>query len=410
MRLLLVSGVYPPTRAGEADHAQMIAGHLAARGVEVRVLTTRLGATAEEDGSSVWPAMRGWSWRELPRLTWLFWRFRPTVLLLMYIGWIYDDHPMITFLPTVAKLVRPGTWCVTQFENAIGSVPGTSFPARAVRKALTILIGTKRVDDSFGTLLHDSDSIIVLSEHHRRQLTEGTALNDKVVLIPPPPLIPLMKVPTTTRVEGRRRLGLSERDFAIAYFGYVYPRKGLETLGKAFRRVIEARPGIKLVIIGGPLAGAEAYYDGIQKLYRELGISDAVIWTGFIADTRDLAIYLSAADVCAHPIDIGVQLNNSSFAAAAALGLPIVATRGPQLEAPFLHGKNALFCPPMDPAALADAIQAVVTDPALRRRLGEGALALATEWFSWDAAIDRLMTAMMPRVSAPPNSTSSPIV
>ena len=33
------------------------------------------------------------------------------------------------------------------------------------------------------------------------------------------------------------------------------------------------------------------------------------------------------------------------------LGLPIVATRGPQLEAPFLDGQNALFCPPMDPAA-----------------------------------------------------------
>jgi glycosyltransferase involved in cell wall biosynthesis len=410
MRLLLISGTYPPARAAEADHAQMLAERLAARGVEVRVLTaragaaslaTRAGATSEENGCSIWRVMRRWSWRALPRLTWLLWRYRPDVVLLHYIGWIYDDHPMITFIPTVAKLVRPGTRCITQFTNAIGSVPDRMpFPARAVRRALATLLGVNRVHYNFGTLLHDSDSIIVFSDHHRRLLTEGREANNKVILIPPPPLIPLSKAPMMTRGEGRRRLGLSEGEFVVAYFGYVYPRKGLETLGAAFRRVIEARRDIKLVIIGGPLKGAEAYYDGIQELYRELGISDSVIWTGFVVDTHDLAVYLSAADLCVLPIDIGVQLNNSSFAGAAASGLPIVTTRGPLLEAPFVHGRNALFCPPKNPPALAEAIESLVDDPALRRRLAEGALALAQEWFSWDAPIDCIMSAMPSRIAA----------
>jgi glycogen(starch) synthase len=159
--------------------------------------------------------------------------------------------------------------------------------------------------------------------------------------------------------------------------------------------VVRDRPGIRLVILGGPLAGAEAYYEEIQTAYRELEIADSVIWSGFVEDPRDLAIYLSTADVCVLPIDIGIQLNNSSFAAAAASGLPIVTTRGPRLESPFVHGRNVLLCPPKDPAALADAITAVVDDPALRRRLTEGALALSKEWFSWDAAFDRLASAMV---------------
>jgi glycosyltransferase involved in cell wall biosynthesis len=410
MRLLMISGAYPPTRAGEADHARMIAEHLAARGVEVRVLTTRGKETSGENGRSVSRAMRRWSWRELPRLTWQLWRYQPGVLLLIYIGWIYDDHPMITFVPTLAKLVCPGIRCITQFENAIGSEPfRMSLPSRAVRRAFATLLGPKRVHYFYGTLLHDSDSIVVLSDHHRRGLTEGTEADEKVILIPPPPLVPLTKTSTATRAEGRRRLGLSERDFVIAYFGYVYPRKGLETLGAAFRRVIEVRPGVKLAIIGGPLSGAEPYYEKIQTLYGELGISDAVIWTGFIEDTRDLALFLSAADLCTLPIDIGVQLNNSSFAGAAASGLPIVATRGPYLEAPFVHGENALFCPPKDPAALAEAIEAVVDDPALRRRLGEGALALAKEWFSWETAIDRLMSAMAGPITAIPKPPTARI-
>ena len=132
-----------------------------------------------------------------------------------------------------------------------------------------------------------------------------------------------------------------------------------------------------------------------KQLYRELEIADSVIWSGFVEDPRDLAMYLSTADVCVLPIDIGIQLNNSSFAAAAASGLPIVTTRGPRLESPFVHGQNVLLCPPKDSAALADAITAVVDDPALRRRLTEGALALAKEWFSWEAAIDRLESAMV---------------
>src|ERR1700681_59437 len=113
MRLLLISGMYPPARAAEADHARMLAEHLAARGVEVRVVTTRGGATplttragakSEENGCSVWRVMRRWSWRALPRLTWLLWRYRPDVVLLHYIGWIYGNHTMITFVPTLAKL------------------------------------------------------------------------------------------------------------------------------------------------------------------------------------------------------------------------------------------------------------------------------------------------------------------
>ena len=388
MRLLLISGAYPPTRAGEAEHAKLIAERLAARGLEVRVITSERRDGSSRDDTLVCARMRQWSWRELPRLLWLIWRYRPDVLLLMYIGWIYDDHPMITFLPSLAKLVRPGTRCVTQFENAIASQPDLMAPSvRAVRKGLAMLLGSQRIDRNYGTLLRDSDAIVVLSDHHRRSLVRILDVNNKVTLIPPPPLVPFAIASAPRRTESRRRLNLGERDFVVAYFGYVYPRKGLETLGAALQRVIQRRAGVKLVVIGGPLEGAEQYYAQIQQHYRDLGVSKAVVWTGYVED----ALHLAAADIYAHPIDIGVQLNNSSFAAAAASGVPVVATRGAQLEAPFIDGRNVLLVPPKEPAALADAIEALIDDPALRQQLATGALALATEWFSRDTATDRLL-------------------
>ena len=47
---------------------------------------------------------------------------------------------------------------------------------------------------------------------------------------------------------------------------------------------------------------------------------------------KSFTLYLCAADICVLPFNVGVRLNNSSFAAAAAHGLPIVTTRGEMLE------------------------------------------------------------------------------
>ena len=103
---------------------------------------------------------------------------------------------------------------------------------------------------------------------------------------------------------------------------------------------------------------------------------------------------LRAADICVMPIDIGVQLNNSSFAAAATDGLPVVATQGDMLESPFPHRRNVFLCPPKDARAMATAIKILVDSPALRASLRDGVLQLAREWFSWDLATDRTVAAL----------------
>jgi len=87
-------------------------------------------------------------------------------------------------------------------------------------------------------------------------------------------------------------------------------------------------------------------------------------------------------------------MNNSTFAAAAAHGLPIISTRGKTLERFFLHEKNVFLCAPRDPEALAAAIQTVMDRPELRTRLASGALKLADEWFSWDTAAERTLAAL----------------
>jgi glycosyltransferase involved in cell wall biosynthesis len=123
---------------------------------------------------------------------------------------------------------------------------------------------------------------------------------------------------------------------------------------------------------------------------EQLGIGTKVIWlNGYDSDSDEGSLYLHAADACVLPFDQGVTLNRSSFAAAAAHGLPIISTQGEKLESAFKDQQNVSLVRPGDAQALARAIQSLIRDPALQRQLRKGAAQLADEWFSWERAVER---------------------
>lgn len=399
MKVLVISAAFPPHRSGEATNAYCLSQELASRGVDVHVLTTTGAAAPSAKGVSVHAIMDGWSWLELPRLRRFVRGCAPDAVLLMYIGWTYKYHFMITFAPTFVKALLPGVPFVTRFENVMGADPRhTTIFARLVRKALALGDRHGKVNYGFGTLLRDSNRIIVLSEAHRLLLSECLpGIESKITLIPPSLNMRLSSESNgAARRHGRERLGLEENHIVIAYIGYIHAGKGLDTLLRAFQLVAQPRAELRLLMIGGAIAAEsgnpEGYLHELLELAGQLGMADRVKWTGeFTWDREDASLYLRAADVCVLPFRRGIHLNNSSLASVAAHGLPIIATRGDFLEDAFVHGHNVLLCPPESPQALAAAITAVVDDPRLQQRLRAGSLQLAQEWFSWERAIQRTL-------------------
>jgi polysaccharide biosynthesis protein PslF len=395
IKVLVISSAFPPMRAGEADHTFHLCQHLSARGLDVRLLTTRRESGPGAPSFTVHPVIRDWSWRDLPRLALWLKRSSPDVVLLFYIGWIYDYHPMITFAPTISKALVPRAPFITEFANAIGANPERfSSPSRGLRKAVMTWAGKGGSDYRYGTLLRDSDRVIVLSDLHRATLSHHFSdLDQKAVLIPPPPILFIRPEDNgAARREGRAALSVGDTDFLIAYLGYIYAGKGIETLLEAMRLVLGKGDNVRLVVIGGALEGYSAYAEEVYKLAGEMGISDKIRWTGGYAwDSDRASTYLRAADLFVLPIEIGVQMNNSSFAAAAAHGLPIIATRGEDLEKQFIHEENIYLCPPKDSEAMASAIRLLMSAHDLRARLGKGALGLARDWFSWEGVIERTL-------------------
>ena len=106
-----------------------------------------------------------------------------------------------------------------------------------------------------------------------------------------------------------------------------------------------------------------------RRLAARLGVADRMIFAGFVGDVRAT---LEAADVFAFP---AVEEGSGSLSVLEAMsaGAPMVVTETDGLPEDVEHGHSGLLIPSKDPTALADALQKLLSDRALARRLGQGA-------------------------------------
>ena len=391
MRVLIISA-FPPDPAPEANHALHLSEQLAKSGLAVHVLCKNGSIASTHPNIVVHPVMEDWGWSDVPRLLACLRECQPDVVLLLYIGWVFNYQPMITFLPNYCKRVISSVPCVAQFEIVNTAAPPCSLLARVRRKIMALRSGGS-VHWFFGTLLRDSARVIALSTPHRaRLLTHDPGIEEKSVILPPPPLIRFCTdSPDCARQQAREVLGAGPDDFVWVYWGYIYPGKGVETLLRAFRIVSQRNCNARLALVGGnleiPDRKSNDYFQMVHRLPGILGISDKVIWTGnFNWDSDDGSRYLYAADACVLPFDYGVTLNSSSLAAASTHGVPVIGTelrvgRDEMLE----HGHNIYLCPPRDPELLAEAMQLISENSDFRERLRSGICDLADQWHRWDA-------------------------
>lgn len=408
MKVLVISAAYPPMHAGEATNTYHLCRQLVERGVEVHVLTSFGNIGTADPQIHVHAVMQSWGWVDLLRVRSFLKHCAPDAVFLMYIGLMYKFHPMVTFLPTLSKKLFPKMPFVTRYESAfVGADPSKmGILSRLARKLIVRWAGTSDVAYSSGTLLRDSDTVIALCERHRAMLVkEWAPVGDKVALIPPPPnLFIASNVSGVARERGRKRLGATSGEFVVTFFGYLYPIKGIETLLQAFAIVAAERPQARLLFIGGKVGldveGGASYFDEMQALAKDLRVDAQTTWTGaFKSEEEDASLLLHASDVCVLPFLEGVQLNNSSFASMVAHGLPIIVTRGPLMDEAIVDGENVLTCEPKDHQEIARLIFLLMDHADLRTRLRGGALKLAAEWFSWDTATEKTLTALRPRLS-----------
>ena len=158
----------------------------------------------------------------------------------------------------------------------------------------------------------------------------------------------------------------------LLFVGRLDPRNRLEVLLEAFARVRRHRRA-RLIVLGGglPHAGYEA------MVPRELRAD--VCFEGTVL--RRQPDYYQSADVFCFTASIAST--PSTVIEAMAAGKPTVAFAIDGLDRVIAHGEEGLVVADGDATAMAQAIETLLDDPALRRRLGLKARARAAAQFSW---------------------------
>jgi len=195
--------------------------------------------------------------------------------------------------------------------------------------------------------------------------------------------------------EAKARLGLPQSRRIILFVGRIEPLKGIDTLLRAIALVAPEIPHwqdeLSVIIIGGaPGAGADeaaAELDRLQRLRSELGIEELVTFQG-AEDQDSLVYYYSAAEM------VVVPSHYESFGMVAleamACGTPVVASKVGGLAFNVQDGRTGFLVPERDPAALADRIRLLLSEPHLRQDLGAEAIRWVSQ-YSWPSVADRIL-------------------
>lgn len=186
----------------------------------------------------------------------------------------------------------------------------------------------------------------------------------------------------------RRELGADDGAPLVVLVSKLVEPKGHEVLLRAVPRVLATCPSARFAIVGGEEAGVHhrRYAERLRGLAREARVDGAVRFTGY---REDVARVMAAADVVVHcpthpdPFP-GVVLQGM------ALGKPVVASAIGGVLEQVEPGVSGVLVPPGDPAALAEAIRALVADPARRAALGRAAAARVAGAFTREGFFDRL--------------------
>jgi glycosyltransferase involved in cell wall biosynthesis len=134
----------------------------------------------------------------------------------------------------------------------------------------------------------------------------------------------------------------------LSWAGRIDPIKDLETLIRAYALCRAEVPDLRLRLFGGVPVGGEAYKARCEKLAASLGVTDGLIWEGWIDDVA--RAYAVGSIVMLSSISEGFPF---SLIEAMSCGRPTVSTDvGGVREA---VGDTGLVVPPREPAAMAKA-------------------------------------------------------
>jgi glycosyltransferase involved in cell wall biosynthesis len=262
---------------------------------------------------------------------------------------------------------------VTMHDTLALARPDLVFPTRSGRVAWAL---------KEHAAVFQADRILTVSEAARRDLIDWFRLaDDRVRVVSEGP-----DAAFGPRAEGDdsdavlRRHGIEPNARFFLYVGGLSPHKNLPRLIEAFAQTRLGGDGFRLVLVGDTSDIFHTHVPQIREAVARHGLSDQVVFTGFVPDD-DLAYLYSRAVALVQPsLMEGFGLPPVE---AMACGTAVAASTAGSL--PEVVGDAGVYFDPNDPASIASTLRDLTDRPALLSDLRHRA-ARRARLYSWDAS------------------------
>lgn len=175
---------------------------------------------------------------------------------------------------------------------------------------------------------------------------------------------------------------LNNRPF-ILFLSRIHPKKGVEVLLEAWKRVASRQPDFLLVMAG---TGTPDYVARCKTMAARLGIDSSVLWMDHITDDEKWWAYAKAE---AYVLPSFSENFGNSVAEALACGTPVLTT----VDTPWdiIEDSGCGWIARPEPDSLAEGLERILSsNEAERRAMGNAGRQLVGQRFSLDAVLIQL--------------------
>jgi glycogen synthase len=364
MRILVFNPSYPPVACGVGAYTRGLATALAGAGHDVTVITGAASTNTVDGSPRVLPPLRDWGVRAFLRAWPRFARPRPDVVVSCY--------PAVVVKGSYVRLL----YLVPGLAKALLGWPRTIFIVHEFIRA------DETEQRLLGLALRAADRIVAVNEAERDAIVARFAwAAARTVVRHNPTTIPV--APDDPQADARMRAALAPPGrTVIGFIGLLW------AAAKGFEELLEALARTDAVLVAtGSLDPDNAYHAHVAAQIERLGLGERVRWLGFVSDD-EAGRLLRVVDAVVLPYRRGAESGYTSMLAALVNGAAVITTRGPQNPAWLRDGETALLVDPEDPAALASAIDRLLTCDPLAAQVRAGARGLS---FGWDEIVEAVI-------------------
>lgn len=285
--------------------------------------------------------------------------------------------------------IRPCTYPAKWLHERVGTKYGVFVHGGDLLKELHAIHHSRFARKTAKALFGSADAVVANSQWTREQAQKVLRELGLDPLAEHVRLVPLGTDPEqfrpgidTRAVRTRYRLNGDPWVLTVARLENY---KGVDTALKAVAQC--RRDGLEVNYL---IVGTGKRRKTFQKLAEELGIADHVRFVGNVPDAELPALFnASVAYIGVSRRDDGARVEGFgiALAEASASGLPVIAGQSGGLAEAVHDGETGFVVNPDDPAAVAAALQRLLADQLLARRLGQGGRKAIETYYNWDRVI-----------------------